>query len=403
VLVEYLRARKSLPYDFAMVNKHLYVRGTAIGSGKSKKAAAEAKKRKNELIPVGAEILAIDEMTIPEWMEKIGQFIGSDEDDPAFEYVIAGQLFDFFRYLATEEHKEYLEVDYVFKNDTIRQSVKLDYVPIKLLQDRFKAEEKLANKEQKSFGKFKFIGTVGYFRFSSFKNSHGKLYSEFLKKSFKKIKKKKGVELIVIDLRGNLGGAIQPELLSYFLSEPQIVGNYDIVKKLKRKERRHIKKNDEFFRYYKKGMRIRKRFGRKHPEYNGEVHSYPVDTSLVFRGQIVVLTDEATFSAASLLTSQLKTFCNAQVMGSRPGGTYYTGNAGTLRYTLPHSKISFILNPNVCASTLDPAKIDADIKNVDVEIIPEYSPKASTYKKNWEAVIKTAIRNARKSARETGI
>lgn len=394
VLKEYVLKGKSLPFDMVMVNKHLYVAGYAKETMQSKKAV-QSRKKTTDNLPVGAEIVGIDGQTIPEWMVKIGEFIGSDEDDPVFEYVVAGYVFDFYRFLATEEHPDYLEVDYVLKHDTIRQSVKLTYPPIQLIQERFKAIEKQQNKDSKSFGKFKMMGNVGYFRFPSFQDAHGKLYSEFLEKSFKKIRKKKGVETIVIDVRGNGGGNIQTELMSYFVTEPQVVGAYTIDKRLKMKERKHIKKNDELFRRYKKNMRQFKRFERKHPQFNGQMINYPIDTSLIFKGNIIVLTDEGTFSAASLLASQLKTLRNAQIMGSRAGGSFYVCNAGTLTFKLPHSKISFILNPNTCASTLDPTAIDPHIKDVDVTIVPEYDPKASTYKKNWEAVVKTAIKKGK--------
>lgn len=394
VLKEYVLKAKSLPFDLVMVNRHLYVAGYAKATKKSKKAPASRKKTTNQL-PVGAEIIAIDEQTIPQWMDKIGQFIGSDEDEPVFEYFIAGYVFDFYRFLATEEHSEYLEVDYVVKHDTLRQSIKLTYPPIKVIQDRFKAIEQQQKKDRKSFGKFKMMGNVGYFRFPSFQDAHGRLYSEFLEKSFKKIKKKKGVELIVIDVRGNGGGNIQTELMSYFLKEPQIVGSYTIDKRLRMGERKHLKKNEEPFRRYKKNMRQFKRFARKHPDFHGQLVTYPIDTNLIFKGHVVVLTDEATFSAASLLASQLKTLCSAQIMGSRAGGSFYVCNAGTLTFKLPHSKISFILNPNTCSSTLDPTAVDPHIKDVDLEIVPDYDPKASNYRKNWEGVVKTAIQKAK--------
>jgi hypothetical protein len=393
VLKSYVFEAKSLPFDMVMANKKLFVKGYAPESRKSKNAP-KSKKKGNDQLPAGAEIVAIDELSIPQWMEKIGQFIGSDEDDPVFEYVVAGQAFDFYRFLATEEHKDRLEIDYVVKNDTIRQSVKLGYPPLKLMMERFKAQEKQQEKDQKDFGKFKFIGDVGYFRFPSFMNGHGGRYSEFLEKSFKKIRKKKS-ETVVIDVRGNGGGNIQIELLSYFLEKPEVVGTYRIDKRLKWNERKHIKKNEDEFRRYKKNIRQFKRLERKYPGFDGQMVTFPVDTSLIFRGNVIVLTDEGTFSAASLLASQMKTLRGAQIMGTRAGGSYYACNAGTLHFVLPHSKFSFILNPNTCSSTLDPAHIDPSIKDVDVEIVPEYSPKASAYKKNWEAVVKTAIKKAK--------
>jgi hypothetical protein len=395
VFLQYYFAKKSLPFDVEMVNKHLYVYGYEPEKKSGK--GAKNKRSKEDMLPVGTEIVAIDGLTIPQWMSQIGEFIGSDEDDPAFEYVMGGGLFDFYRFLVADPKKTHVNVDYVSKNDTIREKMQLGPVPVKMMSKRFDLEEKKAKKNEHDQGKFKFIGTTAYFRFPSFLACHGRSYSEFLKKSFKKIKKKKGCDMVVIDLRGNLGGVIQPELLGYFLEEQQIVSNYDMVNFLKkRKDRKHIKRNDEFFRKYKKNMRIRRRLKKKRPGYNGEIYSIPVDKSLQFKGQIVVLTDEATFSAAGLLAAQLKTMCNAVIIGSRPGGTFYSGNAGTLTYTLPHSKISFMLNPNVCKSMLDAKAIDPNIKNVDYEIVAEYHPKPSNYKKNFEEVVKIAIREAKK-------
>ena len=392
VLVEYFRKAKSLPFDLIMVNKHLYVNGYATQSKN-----ARVKRNKSEELAKGAEIIAIDGKSIAEWMLLIGEFIGSDEDDPSFEYTVAGQLFDFYRFLATETHTDRLEVDVVFKKDTTRESILLTYPPLKLADTRFKAIEKQHEKDRRTPGKFKFIGNdVGYFRFTTFDEAIGNQYSEFLKKSFKKIKKKKQVKTVVIDLRGNGGGNVQTELMSYFLEKPQEVGSYKIVKRLKKSERKHIKKNDHYYRLYKKNLRRFKRFEKKHPGYDGQLISYPVDTSLIYRGNVIVLTDEGTFSAASLLASQLKTLRDAQIMGSRAGGSFHVCNAGTLTYVLPNSGIKFVLNPNACASTLDLKSIDPAVKEVDVEIVPDYDPKAGTYKKNWEGVVKTALKYAKK-------
>lgn len=391
VLKAYVLAKKSLPFDLVMVNKHLYTNGYPAVKGR------QPKRDKSTEIVKGTEIIAIDGKSIDSWMNEIGLLIGSDEDDPAFEYFVAGQAFDLYRFLVTKEHKESLEVTTVNGKDTQSRSVTLSYPPIELIQQRFKAAERQAEKDSRKPGTFKLIGSdVAYFRFTTFLDAIGKDYSEFLAKSFKKIDKKKTVKTVVIDVRGNGGGNVQTELISYFLDKQQIVGSYTIDKRLKPGERKHIVKNTRFFRLYKKGVRRSNRYEKRHPDYNGELMSYPVDTALVFKGEIIVLTDEATFSAASLLASQLKTLCNAQVMGSRAGGSFYACNAGTLTYKLPHSGISFILNPNTCASTLNASTIDPTIKNVDKEIIPEYDPKPSVYKKNWEGVIKKAIRAAKK-------
>lgn len=391
VLKEYILAAKSIPFDMVMVNKHLYANGYPASTGR------QPKRDKSTEIAKGTEIIAIDGKSIDSWMKEIGQLIGSDEDDPVFECFVAGQAFDLYRFLVTKEHKESLSIHIVKGNDTVQQTVSLTYPPISLIQERFKAAERQAEKDSRKPGSFKFIGNdVGYFRFPTFLDAYGREYTEFLQKSFKKIDKKKTVKTIVVDVRGNGGGNVQTELLSYFVDESQTVGSYTIDKRLKPGQRKHVDKNNRFFRLYKKGIRRISRYEKRHPEFKGELTTYPVDTSLVFKGKIIVLTDEATFSAASLLASQLKTLCNASIMGSRAGGSFYACNAGTLTYKLPHSGISVILNPNSCSSTLKASAYTVDMKNVDVEIIPEYDPKPSAYKKNWEDVVKKAVRASKK-------
>ena len=388
VMKYYILQKKALPFDMEIVNKRLYV----IAYPKTEKGRKAVKKE--DQIPAGSEITAIDGQSIDEWMRQIGRFIGSDENDPVFEYSVAAQQFDFYRYLATTTHQSHLKVDYISKRDTLSKLVELGYPPFGVRYDRLEKLQKERDKAEESIGTFKTIGNAGYFRFPSFSQCIGKDYTLFLKKSFTKIRKNK-LKTVVIDVRGNGGGIIQTELLSYFLSEPTPVINYQIVKRPKGKALRHVRKRDEKFHTHKKNVRRYRRAERKIPGFNGDRESYSIDTNLVFKGKIIVLTDEGSFSAASFLAGQLKELRQAQIMGSRPGGSYYAFNAGTLRLTLPKSGIIVFLNPNSGQSLLYSGAADPHIKDVDVEIIPEYSPKPSVYKKNWEEVVKIALRTAK--------
>lgn len=396
VFIQYVRAQRSFPFDMVVVNKKIYAKGYDETKGKPLYAR---QKKAAGFVPMGAEIISIDGRTIPQWMDSIGSYIGSDEDDPVFEYFVAGQLFDFYRFLVSDPEKKTADIVYVSRNDTIAQTLELGLPPVKTLSQRFDLAEKQTEIDRKSIGKFKFIGSdVAYFRFPSFAGNIGPLYSDFLRKSFTKIKKKKKIETVIVDVRGNGGGIIQTELLSYFIetAQPKQVSTYTIDKRLKTGERKHIKKRNKEFRLYKKLIRQFERLERRIPGYKGERYTLPVDTSLIFKGNVIVLTDEGSFSAASMLAGQLKTERNALIMGSRPGGSYYVCNAGTLRYVLPNSKIAIILNTNTCKSMLDEKAIDPHLKDVDVEIVPKYDPKPANYKKNWEGVIKDAIREGKK-------
>ena len=90
------------------------------------------------------------------------------------------------------------------------------------------------------------------------------------------------------------------------------------------------------------------------------------------------------------LAAQLKQLRQATIMGSRPGGSYGEYSSGVLTVDLPHSKNIVIVNPTI-VRTHFPADTAVAIKNVDVEIVPDYHPKASVYKKNREAVVLRAL------------
>ena len=79
---------------------------------------------------------------------------------------------------------------------------------------------------------------------------------------------------------------------------------------------------------------------------NGTVLSESVDVSLIYEGEIVLITDEGTFSSAAILACYLKSMKNAKIIGQRAGGSFYRGNAGTITLKLPHSKLQIFVNPN---------------------------------------------------------
>ena len=91
-----------------------------------------------------------------------------------------------------------------------------------------------------------------------------------------------------------------------------------------------------------------------------------------FKGNLVVITDEGTFSAASILACQLKTLAKAKIVGTTAGGSFYAGNAGSLELVLKKSKLTIQLNPNFFSTHLYPAStIDSEIKNPDLETFSE--------------------------------
>lgn len=381
VLKEYVARKRSFPFDLVMINKRLYVSNKKAEENKSRK-----KKKVLAVIPEGAEILKIEGKTIDEWMALISPYIGSDENDPVFKYTIAGNAFDFYRVLATTSNATLVPVEYKINGTVATKQVYLSYPPVELLSDRYRISSKQNKKDRKSDGKFKMAGKeTAYFSFPSFYENDGFKYSQFLKKNFGKVKKRKAKTLI-LDLRGNSGGTIQTELLGYLIPKQQSIGTFEISKKPSRKDRKYVKKMDHEYRIQRQNIRRYKKLKKKYPQFKGEMYSHSVDTSLIFKGNIIVLTDEHTFAAASMLAGQLKQLRNAKIIGSRPGGSYSNFNAGSLSVELPSSKNVLLVNPNVVSTNLEMSNGVA-IREVDMEMVPEYSPKASVYKKNRELVV----------------
>lgn len=369
--------KQCLPFDVLMVNKKLFISPIHPEDipkpKKGEPVVKEKPKKEKEKLDGGTEIWAIDQKTVPEWMALISPYIPSDENGMDFKYHVAGQLFDFYRYLAAPARKDSVRIDYIYKKDTLHQFVKLGYPPAHTLDDRLNVQE-TKKEQEKNFGTFSIEkNKYGYFRFESFKNSKGEKYEAFLKESFESMKKKK-VNKLIIDLRGNTGGIIQLELLRYLVPSGTEVGKYVFEKKLTKKQLKQlgVKMREEPVKTYLRNMKANQKLAQRSTGKQGEmiVASNP---SGVFKGEIVVITDEATFSAASILAAHLKTLCKAKIVGQPAGGSFYAGNAGTLPVKLKKSKLIIQLNPNFFCTQLYPEDSDPAIKIPDAETFSEAS------------------------------
>jgi len=115
---------------------------------------------------------------------------------------------------------------------------------------------------------------------------------------------------------------------------------------------------------------MQKRLQRKAVFDNGTIKTKSVQEHLIFDGEIVVITDEGTFSSASILACHLKTLANAKIIGRTAGGSFYIGNAGTLILELPKSKLKMFVNPNTFYSHLERAEDPFIIKQPDLVLNP---------------------------------
>lgn len=386
VLFQWLAVRKSLPFDAYFIGKHLIVNELVtedialVNEGKSDY-------EKTKSIKAGSEILSIDHKSIPEIMNGISAYLSSDENGIDFKYFQAGQMFDFYRHISSPFTKDSIHLSYVYKKDTNEIYFVPGAAPVRTINLRSKNNAERFEKEEENMGTFNVVRSRGYFRFTSFKQSYGKKYNDFLKKSFEKIKSKK-IDEVIFDLRGNTGGAMQYAIMAYFLDDGTNLGSYVVEKPRKAIESVYLKKMTPDFVKHRKATKTQKHLQRKNKFDNGATLVENSNKDLRFTGKIIVITDEGTFSSAAILASHLKTLCGAKIIGRPAGGSFYAGNAGTLKLHLPKSKLNLYVNPNTFHSQLQPAKDPQKIKQPDVFV----DTKIIDRKKRDEFYLKAAIK-----------
>ena len=368
VFGEWNSERLSLPCDYVLVGKKLFV--SDLVKEDIKKVNFGKRKSQQKNLPKNAEIIAIDGETVPKMMHRIGEFISSDENGIDYKYSNATHFFEFFRNVAYRDRKDSIEVIYSAKRDTARIYLYTGYPPINSIKKRLDKLETQSKKDLKNIGKYSVIKSkYAYFKFVSFYACHGANYEKFLATSFKDISKKE-IKKLIVDVRGNPGGQLQSSFMKYIVGSNKLLGKYEHNKSFKRFTNKYLQKHNAFYRNYKKSSRINKRFKRKHPEYDSEIYTGYVDSDLIFEGEIIVLTDEGSFSAASLLACHLKTLAKAKIVGQPAGGSFFCGNTGGLQMVLPYTKFSVMINPFTFWSHLPLQQNPQTIKQPDLFIEP---------------------------------
>lgn len=368
VFKEWLTARKSLPIDYYLLGKRLIV-GKLLQNDIDEMQRENPFQGKEQDIPAGAEILSIDHLTVPEMMSEMALFMPSDENGMDFRYFQASQLFEFYRHVALPFDEDTVAVSYIFKGDTQTVSLAVGRAPVYTINERLFKSAKAYKEESDDFGKFKIEQGCGYFRFKTFKISHGKKYDAFLESSFKQLKRRR-IKKLIVDLRGNTGGAMQFSIMRYFVGEDVYLGRYVVGKPKQGIENTHLKKWNVDYGRHRVASRQQKRKIRKGKFDEGRIMTEKVDTSLIYKGKIVVITDEGTFSSAGILAGHLKTLCGAKIVGSPAGGSFYSGNAGTLLLVLPNSKLKVYVNPNTFYSQLTNTGDPFAVKQPDIALQP---------------------------------
>lgn len=368
VQAKWLLEKKSLPIDIYLVDRHLIV-GKIIPEDFENTIRGNDPFGGPSEIPVGSEILSIDHRTVPEMMEGMAKYLSGDEGAIGFKYYQARELFEFYRHLAFPLEKDSVSVQYIStEKDTVTTFMQPGKAPLHSINRRLRLGSEKYFENEGNFGKFKIVSDkYGYFRFTSFAQSSGTDYELFLEESFRKLKEN-NIDELVIDLRGNTGGVMQYEFIKYFVGGGVNIGRYVIAKPFKGLDNKYVKKmNLPFIRYAFLSW-SQKRSVKNGTFNNGIIYTDSVDDDLRFKGKVAVITDEGTFSSASILACHLKTLAQAKIVGRPSGGSFYSGNAGTLMVQLPESGLELSINPNTFYSQLEPTEDPLTIREPDAYI-----------------------------------
>lgn len=329
-------------------------------------------------LPRGTIITAINGLTTKQIVDSVCQFIGTDGYAKNLKYQLISFNFPAYYTNAFGIDSCYV-ISYV---DSLENPKKITLKnfgikPDSLIKNRALLPEGIPKKQ---FRKLKLLDerniqintalNTAYLSVNTF--SEGKL-KRFFRRSFKKVEKE-NISNLVLDLRLNSGGNVLSctRLLQYLEQKPFHVA--DTVAAFSRQfpYKKHIK---PWFIYWL-SMRISGRKysdGRIHFRYF-ENHYFSPKTKHHFDGNIYLMTGGYTFSAATLVTENLKGQKNVTIVGEETGGGAY-GNSAMFLTTivLPNTGIRITLP--LYRMVLN-AKLPKDGRGVfpDIEVKP-----SSTY------------------------
>jgi C-terminal processing protease CtpA/Prc len=370
-------------FDFELFNEKLYV---------------VKNKSHNKSIKTGTEVVAVNGINAMGLIHKNSPFYSSDGFNTTFKIRSAGKRFS--SYFTNENGlKDRIQFDFKFndslktvtivrkKKDTLgklTEKIKKDLASIDKVKSRATRRKKRINgynPDEKNYNhNLRFLqkdSSVAVMKIRSFKNGR---FRTFYKESFSKIEKYKSHTLI-LDLRDNGGGRLTEivDLYSYladssfiFLDKSEVVSKSSLflgaylnggslaVKTLK------ILFSPIMYAYLL--LTVHKEENGKN-YYATQTRPHKVNKN-AFKGKIYVLINGGSFSASSILSTNLKGTKRAFFVGEETGGAYNGTVAGFMpRIKLPNSEIQIRTGIMLMGSKF---KTDSEGRGVfpDEEIIP---------------------------------
>lgn len=304
----------------------------------------------DETIPLGSEILALNQVPVATFLEGISPYIAYEREN--FRNSLIERSFDLYLMLYFGSSKE-VSINYMVDAEKEHTVSNISYDSWKdELEDQKKLDKKIANNTPYEFKKLK--GDIGYLKIYSFAISDGQKYSEFLRKMFSKIEKE-NIGYLIIDVRGNTGGF--PKTVSDLI-------HYVSEKYFKTMAVSEMKVSDTYQSYYRNRTNFNPHrnliLKRRHyidittllKEDVGTVvkeaeffNELPKKMPTEFQGDVFLLIDKTSYSASSSFAATFRCYQLGLLIGEETGGTKVF-HANSISEKLQHSGLYCFMATN---------------------------------------------------------
>jgi hypothetical protein len=300
---------------------------------------------KDQPIPLGAEVTAINGTPMTEILPKLLSYLRSDGFNETMKHRMLADEFA-LHYRLVFGAKKIFEIEHTAFGEKQKEKVEaIAGVQLqKTLIRRHSGKGKLKNYKFKWADNNTGVLSINSFDFGLNKKGRQK-YRSFLKKTFTEIKSREKVSNLIVDARYNEGGYVGNDalLFSYLTHKPFREAKSVIAKTLDIPLEDFLDKK-EFFRGVEKAVEksLNKEFVRnggglfRMIDDKNKIHK---PKALAFEGSIYILISGWTHSGGSVLCSMALNNDNVVFIGEETGGGHQFYTAGNMvLYTLPNTQ-----------------------------------------------------------------